>query len=355
MLSIKKTIFTLMLAMAVAPLSAQKIMITQSIVDCGISAYERPVTATFSLENKENTPLTIEKVRVSCGCLEADYPKSPIPSGGKFTLKVTYDGRQLGRYIKSVGIYTTGSDKPTYLTMTGVVRSDVADFAGTYPYKIGHLRVDKRDVEFDDVNRGDNPTAEIFVVNEGTESLTPNLMHMPPYLTAIATPETLRPGKSGKIVMTLNSERLRDYGLTQTSVYLANNLGDKTSSDNEINVSAILLHDFDKLTATTKVYSPKLHLSAKELNLDLNGKKKKSGKITITNNGRTDLDISSLQMFTRGMTVTLSKSKLAPGQKATLKITVMGDDIKKVRTKPRVLMITNDPDNSKVVINVNVK
>ena len=39
---------------------------------------------------------------------------------------------------------------------------------------------------------------------------------------------------------------------------------------------------------------------------------------------------------------------------AKLKITVLAEKLKTIRSKPRVLMITNDPDNPKVTINVNV-
>jgi hypothetical protein len=60
-------------------------------------------------------------------------------------------------------------------------------------------------------------------------------------------------------------------------------------------------------------------------------------------------------MFTGGLQISLNKRKLHPGEMAKLKVTVFRDDIKKVRTRPRILMISNDPDKSKVTININVK
>jgi hypothetical protein len=33
----------------------------------------------------------------------------------------------------------------------------------------------------------------------------------------------------------------------------------------------------------------------------------------------------------------------------------MRDDLQKVRTRPRILMITNDPDKAKIVITINAK
>ena len=85
------------------------------------------------------------------------------------------------------------------------------------------------------------------------------------------------------------------------------------------------------------------------------GKKKKTDVIELTNQGQTLLDISSLQMFTGGLTVSLGKSKLAPGQSTKLKVTAMRDELLKLRRRPRILMITNDPDQGKVVININAK
>ena len=38
-----------------------------------------------------------------------------------------------------------------------------------------------------------------------------------------------------------------------------------------------------------------------------------------------------------------------------MKITGIADDLQKVRTKPRILMITNDPDHAKLIINIKVK
>jgi hypothetical protein len=85
------------------------------------------------------------------------------------------------------------------------------------------------------------------------------------------------------------------------------------------------------------------------------GKNVKKGVVVLTNKGRLPLKISSLQMFTKGMTVTLDKRELQPGESTKMKITVDRAQVMKARQRPRVLMITNDPDHAKVVIKVSVK
>ena len=104
---------------------------------------------------------------------------------------------------------------------------------------------------------------------------------------------------------------------------------------------------------TQKANAPQLELSDSTLDIVFAGKSKKSGEIVLTNKGRSQLDISSLQMFTRGLKVTLGKSRLQPGEQTKLKITAIAAELKKARAVPRVLMITNDPKHSKVVIAIN--
>ena len=99
-----------------------------------------------------------------------------------------------------------------------------------------------------------------------------------------------------------------------------------------------------------------MKLSAETLDLgSFEDKDSKSGTIIIENQGRSRLTISSMQMFTTGLRVRLNKSRLDPGESAKLKITAYRKQLKNARSKPRVLMITNDPNKSKVVIHVNVK
>ena len=51
----------------------------------------------------------------------------------------------------------------------------------------------------------------------------------------------------------------------------------------------------------------------------------------------------------------MSSQYLRPGETARLRITAERQGLRNARVKPRVLMITNDPTNAKVVINVNVE
>lgn len=334
---------------------AQRISAKNEIIDCGNVLYESPVTVKFELTNKGNE-LNIDQVRVSCGCTTVDYPRQTIHRGDPFTVTATYDARQLGHFEKEVALFCNSSTKPFYLKMRGVVVEEANDFTGNFSYKVGGLMVDKNDVEFDDVNRGDYPVQLIHIRNNTPETVSPVIMHLPSYITATVSPTHIAPGKTGVASLKLDSRKLRDLGLTQTSVFLGKKPGEKVSLDKEISVSAVLLPDFDNMSESQLANAPKINLSETILDLGSFGdKSSKSGIIFIENTGRSELDIRSMQMFTSGMSVKLNKSKLKPGEQAKLKITVNKKLLRSARSKPRVLMITNDPTQPKVVVKVTVK
>ena len=351
----KKTILAFVLAAVSLDMSAQRISAKQEVIDCGSVLYETPVTAKFELRNK-GSELVIDTVRTSCDCVVAKYPEGTIAKGDNFTVEVTFDSRQLGHFYKEAAIYSNASDKPFYLTMKGVVVDHLADYSGVYDYTLGSVRTDKNNIEFDDVNLGETPVEKIHIVNSDSESVTPVVMHLPNYLTASVSPTTIAPGHTGVATITLNSAKLRSYGLTQSSVYLGMFPGDKVSDDKEISVSAVLLPEFRNMSETQRRNAPVMKMSAETLELgSFDDKDEKSGTIMIENQGRSRLVISSMQMFTTGLKVRLNKSRLDPGESAKLKITAYKKQLKNARSRPRVLMITNDPNKSKVVIHVNVK
>lgn len=348
-----RLIATITALIAITPMYAQRLAVIKGTVECGNVEYNHPAKAVFELKNKGFRRLRLEDVRSSCGCAIVDYPKEDIGAGDKFTISMTYDARQLGHFEKMVRIVSNADKKPVYLTMKGVVCEDVIDVQ-EYPFTLGDLATDKNDLEFDDVNKGDTPKQIIHIRNTGSKVLEPNMMHLPPYLSASVTPQYLRPGKTGKVEVTLNSDKLRDYGLTQTSIYLGNQLGEKVSDDNEVTVSAVLLPGFAD-NGPEKAFPPKAVLSSKDINIDFENKSKRGGEITISNSGKSVLKISSLQMFTSGMKVTLGKREIAPGEQTKLKVVCEKELLMKARSKPRVLMITNDPEMPKVVINIQYK
>lgn len=349
----KNIIVLSVLAALSAELRAQDIVAANDVVDCGQVEYNVPVTAEFELINNGKKSLRISEVQTSCGCMVADYPQQAIQSGEKFLVRVTFDSRQMGHFDKFADVCTEGSDTPLMLRMKGVVVREVKDYSGDYPYQIGALLADKNTLEFNDVNSGESPQLKIHIRNTGGETVEPVVMHLPDYLEADVSPSKIKSGRAGVVTITLDSKKLDNLGLTETKVFLGSKPGEKVDADKEINVSAVLLPTFQDMTDAELAMAPTIEVSEKELNLGAaDGKKKLKGTIMIKNTGKSELRISNLQMFSSALSLSLNKSVLDPGEEAKLKVTANVERMKKSKSEPKVLMITNDPNNPKVEINV---
>ena len=242
--------------------------------------------------------------------------------------------------------------EPTYVTVKGVVVPKVESFVGNYPYSIGGLLTDVNIIEFDDVNRGERPVQDIHIFNPNNQFVEPVLMHLPGYLRAEVSPKRIGPKKDGVIHLMLNSSKMKSLGLTQASIYLSKGMGDKVSEDKEIVVSAVLLPPEQKLDEVSLYRSPRIQLSSTTVDLsNIKGGKKKA-EIVITNKGKSPLEIRSMQLFTPGIEITLAKQKLNAGESTKMKITGYAQDLSRVKSRPRILMITNDPRQQKVIIEI---
>jgi hypothetical protein len=267
----------------------------------------------------------------------------------------TFDSKALGRFQKSIGIYCNASERPIYLAIRGEVTADPKNYTVTHPYEIGPIRLDKESLEFDDAHKGDKLEMDLLVANTTEAVYTPVLMHLPPYLSAVAIPEKIARGRSGKIRITLDTEKLPKFGLTTATVYLSRFMGDKVGEENAIPVSAVLLPDFSRLSQQELQNPPVIELSSTELTFPALGEReKKAQTVIIKNTGKRNLEITDLQVFNSVLGVHLKKHVLKPGASTKLKITAFGKNLKRVKGTPRVLMITNDPNCPKVIIKVNV-
>lgn len=350
----KKNILTGIFLLAAAGLSAQNITAEKSVIDMGEVLYRTPASVVFTLHNKSVNELRLETVRTDCGCTDVKFPINGIAANSDFKVEAIYDAKTLGHFQKQIGVYEAGADNPVMLTIKGVVVSEKKDFSGKYPYTIGDFLTDVDNVEFDDVNRGDRPVKKIHIKNNTTKQAEPQVMHLPPYLRASVQPKRIAPGRTGVVSIQLDSRKLRDFGLNQTEVYLGLFPGDKVAEDKVLPISAVLLPSFAHLNAKLLAKAPVFSASATQLDLGAFGNKKKlKGTIIITNNGKSTLEISSLQMSTVGLEVSLNNTHIEPGKSAKLKITALAGLLQ--RRRPRVLMITNDPKQPKVEIKVLTK
>lgn len=351
----RKTIVTLYLSLwAVWAVAQPRFTSNTEEYRFGQVEWKHPVTAQYDITNTGDQPLVLTGVEPDCACTATQWTRTPIAPGEKGMVSVTFDAEALGHFNKWVAVSTNTDPELVYLRLTGQVVRKITDFTHSHPYLIGQIRIDREELDFPDVHHGEHPVMRLGVANLSGQPYEPVLMHLPSYLEAKAEPAVLQEGEQGVISLTLLSEKLADLGLTQSSVYLSRFAGDKVGEDNELPVSVVLLPDFSALTAAEKAAAPSIGLSAQRLDLSeaLARKSKARQDIVVTNNGRSPLVISKLQVFHPAVSVRMKKNVLQPGESAALRITVHKKHIGKRRRPLRLLMITNDPAQPKVTIEI---
>jgi hypothetical protein len=90
--------------------------------DFGAFSESTPVQkCTFTFTNVGDQPLVINQAVASCGCTVPSYTKTPIKSGQKGTITVTYNGKGKfpGHFKKTVTIRTNGVPEMTRLYIEG--------------------------------------------------------------------------------------------------------------------------------------------------------------------------------------------------------------------------------------------
>ncbi|WP_407522077.1 DUF1573 domain-containing protein [Lacibacter sp. MH-610] len=86
----------------------ESIKLPETSFDFGKIPQGKPVTHSFIIENKGKDSLVLNNVQASCGCTTPEWSKTPIPPGGKTSIKVGYNAAAEGSFEKSITIYYNG-------------------------------------------------------------------------------------------------------------------------------------------------------------------------------------------------------------------------------------------------------
>jgi hypothetical protein len=85
-------------------------------------------TYEFKFKNTGTEPFVIKNAQGSCGCTVPTYPKDvPIKPGETQAIKVTYDTKRPGSFVKTVTISSNALDSIKVITIKGYVNKKVTE------------------------------------------------------------------------------------------------------------------------------------------------------------------------------------------------------------------------------------
>ena len=185
--------------------------------------------------------------------------------------------------------------------------------------------------DFEVVNGGESP------VTVTTAPLTPA------YIKAQMMPATLGPGEKGVIRIGYNGKMRNAYGFQSDNVEFITN--DEAMPRKSISVYATLEESFSELSKEEVAKAPRLVLGESVLDLGrFSSTFTIERQVTITNTGKRELSLRSIQANCECLTATTEVNTLAPGKSTQLMLRF--DPAQRKGTQQKfVTLYSNDPVN----------
>lgn len=199
----------LFLACAAVAAAAPKIEFEEETFSFGEVYQGAKVEHVFTFRNGGDEPLTIDKVRTSCGCTAALLSATVLQPGEAGELRTSFDsGRFRGEVVKTIYVY---ANDPLRQVSQLYVRGKVTP----------EIVVEPAQLELDGLTVGRAQEARVVLTGRGKEAVPLlSVETTAPELQAALSAETLLPGKTAEVVVTVTPRegkaRLSGYVLVKT-------------------------------------------------------------------------------------------------------------------------------------------
>lgn len=311
------------------------------------------VTCMMRFVNRGDSAVLISRVQPTCGCTAADYTLQAVQPGdtGLVRLKYSPAGRP-GEFRKSVFVYTAGSTVRRHeLVITGNVIPRPETLDETYPVAAGSTRLSVRLLPLGPLTRGQGRMAYVSGYNAAADTMLVSAGHVAPHLIVTVVPDTVAPGTVFTVNTYYNSAKAPLWGLnTDTVAVVSHPLrtdGTGKGGVAMLEVTAQVQEDFSRLTDRQLRNAPHCHLDCGD-RLDfatLNPQEPVSRVITISNEGKSPLEIRRLWSPDPAVAVSVDKNSLRHRKTARVTVTVNPAKLSGELLNTWVTVITNDPDH----------
>jgi len=307
---------------------------------------------TFKFTNTGDGDLKLLNVRASCGCTTPSYSKEAIKPGKEGEIKVKYHTtRRPGAFRKSITITINNPDHPnSVIFIKGFVIPKSKSKGDFYPVSVGNLKFMSNHLAFNDMKTNESKTDSLKIYNNWGHPMKLSFTQVPPHIQVKAVPAELGAGKEGYIVVTYDASEKKDFGLVYDRIAIKTN--DNVQAMKNLNISARLSQDFSNMSEKDLKKAPKIVFE--QINTDFG--KLKSGTVVkysfvFKNEGKKPLDILKVKTSCGCTTTKLAQKTYKKGKSGSIDI-IFNTSGRKGKQHKTVTVITNDPKNSEIVLNI---
>jgi hypothetical protein len=313
-----------------------------------ISEHKGPVTHEFVFSNSSSRPVTILNVQASCGCTTPGWSKEPIPAGQNGFIQASFDPKgRPGAFNKTLTVTTDLDGGPVVLQIKGQVSADSEEHVdemgftvakGSISLKSGAFNMGK--VFFKD----EYSVREFPFVNKGSGPIIfdPKVIS-PKHIRVEVVPSTVAAGAKGVIRLSYNGQLKGQYGFQSDNVELHSN--DANEPTKSFTVLATIEDFFPQLSDADLAKAPQLRVGSYSLDFGrVRPNTEVVREIQITNAGKKQLDIKSIQGNCTCINASAGKTSLKPGESSTIKVAFDPQE-RRGSNQKAVTVYSNDPRN----------
>lgn len=201
---LRRTLFYALSLVAPSVAAGQGIRFDTVAWDFGrIAEADGPVTHAFRFVNTGDRALVIREVAVSCGCTRPEFSRKPVAPGASGEVRITYDPlNRPGGFRREAAVFTTASDTPARIAVTGEVTPRPLTLDERYPFDWGDgLRLGIEYADFGYVRHGTRNERRIPCINTSPRPLRLTTWTEGTGLLDVNCPAELPAGAEGEIVM----------------------------------------------------------------------------------------------------------------------------------------------------------
>ncbi|MEM6265495.1 MAG: DUF1573 domain-containing protein [Bacteroidota bacterium] len=346
---IQHTLLSLALVMVMTAVFGQsqerKIKFEKTTHDFGQLEKGDPAEYTFTFTNTSDAPVTLSRVKASCGCTTPNWSREAIDPGATGEIKVKYNSYRVGKFTKSVTVTYDSVESPLLLYIKGNVAQG-ENAAENFTFSQGSTSFDKGSQAIGMLDSDKQKNVVFKVRNSGPQPIQFNgkYEHGPMMNVKVASP-ALNPGQVTTITVTVDGQKFDKGGNFEESILLYTN--DAQGELKKLVISGTInkVYSEQELSAMPKIEFAQTNYDGGTIiegeTLDVTFK--------FTNTGGSDLIIQSVKASC-GCTATAPKDKVVkPGQ--TSEITAAFNSRGRRGTQSKTVTVkTNDPMNPNVLL-----
>jgi len=306
-------------------------------------------THKFEFTNTGGEALIIQNVSTSCGCTTPEWTREPVMPGQKGFVSAAYNpaGRP-GPFEKYITVQSNAEPPVLKLTISGNVAPKALTIEDEYKFAFGAIRLNMNHLSFGTVFKGQLDVKEVAMINTSTQPQTVKLENIPAHLSVKITPTTLAPNQKGVIEISYNSAKKDDWGfiIDRMDIFI----NGVTENANKLIVSANIEEDFSKVSEAQIANGPKINFDNNTFNFGtIKQGESVSYEYKFTNSGKSNLLIRKVTAACGCTAVITSADMIPAGTSGSIKTTFNSSGKTGTQNKT-ITVITNDPQNPKVIL-----